>query len=36
MQKTIIGAVLAFAFMSGAASAANIVETAKGAGTFRI
>ena len=34
MQKTIIGAVLAFAFMSGAASAANIVETAKGAGTF--
>ena len=34
MQKTIIGAVLAFAFMSGAASAGNIVETAKGAGTF--
>jgi uncharacterized surface protein with fasciclin (FAS1) repeats len=34
MQKTIIGAAVAFALMSGAAFSANIVETAKGAGTF--
>jgi uncharacterized surface protein with fasciclin (FAS1) repeats len=34
MNKHIFGAVIALGLSAGAASAANIVETAKGAGTF--
>jgi uncharacterized surface protein with fasciclin (FAS1) repeats len=34
MNKNILGATLALALMAGAASAANIVETAAGAGSF--
>lgn len=34
MRKALLASTLAFAFMTGSASAANIVETAKSAGTF--
>ncbi|WP_181699221.1 fasciclin domain-containing protein [Chthonobacter albigriseus] len=34
MRKAILASALAFAFSAGTASAANIVETAKSAGTF--
>lgn len=35
MNKTLIGAALAIGLSAGSASAANIVETAQGAGTFK-
>jgi uncharacterized surface protein with fasciclin (FAS1) repeats len=34
MHKSLLGAALALALMAGSASAANIVETAQGAGSF--
>lgn len=34
MRKALLASTLAFAFMTGSASAANIVETAKSAGNF--